>query len=131
MGCNDMLQTPAIQPGQKARRSRIFQVTETPTHAPLETCRIIALREHLRIMIAFQYQRIAVIQYRLDMWSGASGIRKHALPKGTIAENELCRLICIVRNRIRLDLDIVDGEAMECIDNIYCRQSFESPPDTA
>ena len=59
---------------------------------------------------------MATAQRLLDMRRAASGIGQYTQPPHAIAEDELHRLGCIVRNGIGSDLDIADHERMMGID---------------
>src|SRR5690606_5616702 len=97
----------------------------------LEPGGIIAGCQHLGIVIAFQHKRVAEVQGRFNMGCRATGIREHAQAPPSITEYELRRFLRVMRDRIRLDLDVADAKTLIAADDINLRQQREPPLDAA
>ena len=106
-------------------------MTESPPYPLLEPWGIITRCKHLRIVIAFQHKRIATIQGRFDMRGRATGIREHAQASPPVTEYELRRFLRVVRDRIRLDLDVFDHETLITAYDVDPRQQLERSLDVA
>ena len=106
-------------------------MTESPPYPLLEPWGIITRCKHLRIVIAFQHKRIATIQGRFDMRGRATGIREHAQASPPVTEYELRRFLRVVRDRIRLDLDVFDHETLVTAYDVDPRQQLERSLDVA
>lgn len=126
-----MLEAGAVEPRKKIRRYGILKMPESPSYPLLEPGRIIAACQHLRIVIAFQHKCVAAAKGCLDVRRRTTGISQHAQSAHPVAEYELGRLVGIMGNRIRLDLDIIDRETLVSADDIDLRQQPERSFDTA
>jgi len=62
-----MLQVTRIQTRKQCGRSGIFKMAEAPRDAPFQLRRIVALRQHCGIVVAFQHKGIAAAQHSYDM----------------------------------------------------------------
>src|SRR5687768_14658475 len=112
MGCYDMLEADAIELGEQTRRSSILKMAETPSYPSLQAFRIITVCQHLSIVVAFQHKSVAVTQDRFDMRSRATRISQYAQPQCAISKHKLCGFLCIMRDRVRLYLNIPDGKTL-------------------
>ena len=90
--------------------SWLFRCPNRPPTRCFKAVWIIAVHQHLTVVVAFQHQCIATAQGLFDMRGTASGIGQYAQPSGTVAEDELHRLDGIVRNGIGDHLDAADRE---------------------
>lgn len=107
-----MLQSAHIQPGEYGGRLMIAQMTEAAAYTPLEAVWIIAVHQHVAIVVTFQNQAMTTAQHLLDMRRAAPGIGQNAQPPRSIAEHELHRLGGIVRYGIGEDFNITNCERL-------------------
>ena len=94
----------------------IIQVAKAAGDAFLEARRIGAAHQQIKIVIAFEDERIASRQARFNVCRDRAGIGENAEARVAVREYILHRFIRIVRHQIGRDFDIADRKARMRID---------------
>jgi hypothetical protein len=118
MGRHDVLQQGSVELAQNLGGGSVIQMAETPRHPLLQAGRVWAIAQHLRIVVAFQHQRMATAQDRFNMGRGTTGVSEHPKPPRAVAEHELRRLAGIMRHRKGFDFQIADGKTVMAIEKV-------------
>ncbi len=100
-----------------------------PRDPLLQRIRIVAVLEHLEIVVAFEHQRVAAGQARLDVGRGHAEVGQHAEAPRAVADDVLHRLARVVRNGYRLDLQRVDREPVVAVEAVDVRHALEALRD--
>ena len=87
------------------RRRLVVQMAEAARDALLERVRIVAALEQVEVVVAFEHQRVAAGQARLDVRRRDAEVGQHAEAARAVADHELHRLARVVRHRERADLE--------------------------
>ena len=82
----------------------------------LERMRIIAVRQQVEIMIAFENQRVTARKAPLDAARRRAKIGQHAQSPRAIGDDELHGLARVMRHRERMDLERADGEHVMAVE---------------
>ena len=124
-----MLQARYIDAREQACRGTVIEMTELAGDAPLDRLRIVAVRQHLEIVVAFEHQCVAARQARLHVRGGDAEVGQHTQPPASIGAHELHRLASVVRHRKRMNLDRVDREAIMTVEAPHARKLGEALRD--
>jgi hypothetical protein len=107
---NNVLQPAGIEARQQRRGRIVIQMTKRPADALLERRRIGALCKHIGIVIAFQYQRVTATEPCFDMRGDVTGVGEQTEPARAVGKHELAGLTRIVRHRVGMHGNGVDGK---------------------
>src|SRR5947208_12081386 len=101
-------------------------MAEPARDALLERKRIFAVGEHVDVVIAFEHQRIATRQARLDVRGGYSEIGQYAQAPLPVGAHELHGFSRVVRNGKGTDFDVADGKNVVTVEPVHVRKLRET-----
>jgi len=124
---DDVLEARIVERREQRRRRLVVQMAEAARDALLERPRVVAIRQHVEIVVAFQHERIAAAEARLDKARRRADVGQDAEPMLAIAHDELHRIARIVGHRERPHFQHPDRErivAVEAVDALHPREAL-------
>ena len=123
---DDVDELRLVEPREQGAGGLVVEMAEARRDPLLERRRIVAVFEHVEIVIAFEHQRVAAGEAGLDVRRRDAEVGQHAHAPRAVADHVLHRLARVVRHRDRHDLERADRESLVAVEAVDMRSSLRS-----
>ncbi len=114
-----------VDPRQYLRGRFVMQMAEAAADSLLQRTGIVAVLEHIEIVIALQNQRVATGEASFHVGRRHAEVRQHAQTVRAVADDVLHRLARVVRNGYRLDFQRADRESVMAVETVDAGHALE------